>query len=137
MKLSWKPFVVAVVVVTMSAMLVTPPQASAKVTTGDRVAVGIGFFGGIGIAAFFIVRGISHAAKHEATLTGCVSSAGSGLSLAAESDKNSYALAGDTSGIKAGDRVKLHGIKTKSADASSPSSLEVQKQVKDYGVCRQ
>jgi len=76
-----------------------------------------------------------HQAASNRTVTGCVSSAPNGMTVTSEKDKKVYALTGDTSGVKLGDRMTLHlkRIKTK---GSNTLTWETKKVTKDFGVCQ-
>lgn len=71
--------------------------------------------------------------RSHSAVTGCVQSSGSGLSLMDESGKHTYALTTSDPDVKAGERVKIKGKKTK--DAQGKLSLEVEK-AKDLGPCK-
>ncbi|MGA9584194.1 MAG: hypothetical protein WBQ95_02640 [Terracidiphilus sp.] len=96
---------------------------------GNGIAIGIGVTTGA-IAAVGIVLAINH--DHH-TLIGCVSSSPSGLEVQT-SDAKTYSLEGNAVAIKAGDRVKLHGSKTKKTNGS-PAVFKVEKLKRDYGPC--
>lgn len=120
----------------LCALLLTAATKSAKANnlpTSTDVAwigVAIGAIGaGIGIAIYVAV----HHSKH--TLTGCASSAASGLQLQNEGDQQTYALIGEVSGIKSGDRIRVNGKKEK-ANAGAPRQFLVEKLGKDFGACR-
>ena len=116
------------------ALLCLALAAPARAQTGPGKIVSNGTIVGVvvGVAAAVVV--VIVAAVHyskKRTITGCVSSAGNGLTLTDEKDRQVYTLSGDTAGIKSGDRVKLQGKKEKSNGA-----WEVKTVAKDYGVCR-
>jgi hypothetical protein len=105
--------------------------------------------GPIGPSAGPIIAGIVGAAAavvvvtvvviHESTkkraITGCVISGENGMSVENEKDKRLYALSGDMTGIKPGDRMTLQGKKIKSS-GSNPLTWEIKKIAKDLGVCQ-
>jgi hypothetical protein len=68
------------------------------------------------------------------SLQGCVSSAPNSLLLLNEGDRQTYDLLGDTTPVKAGQRVKVSGKKKK--DTSGKRYFLVGKLSKDYGVCK-
>jgi hypothetical protein len=76
-----------------------------------------------------------HYSKKRA-ITGCVNSAGSGMTVTDEKDKQIYALSGNTTGIKPGDRMKLQGKKVKSKGADHTVVWEAKAVAKDFGVCQ-
>ncbi|MGO9340613.1 MAG: hypothetical protein ACLPY1_24330 [Terracidiphilus sp.] len=82
----------------------------------------------IGVAVYFAVH-------HAHTVKGCVAGDGAGLELQTE-DSRSFVLLGATTGIKAGDRVKVTGARKKKVNGvSDRASFVVDKLDKDYGVC--
>ncbi len=68
------------------------------------------------------------------SLQGCVSSAPNSLLLLNEGDRQAYDLLGDTTPVKAGQRVKVSGKKKK--DTSGKRYFLVGKLSKDYGACK-
>src|SRR5580704_12527089 len=68
----------------------------------------------VGTAASVVVATVVviHYSKKRA-ITGCVISGESGMTLTDEKDKHIYTLSGNTTDIKPGDRMKLHGKKVK------------------------
>jgi hypothetical protein len=74
-------------------------------------------------------------ASSNRTVTGCISSAPNGMLVTSEKDKKVYALTGDMTGVKLGDRMTLHlkKIKTK---GSNTLTWETKKVSKDFGVCQ-
>lgn len=69
------------------------------------------------------------------TITGCVNQGVNGLSMTDEKNEQIYALSGDTTGIKPGDRMKLKGKKVKSKGPLNPPVWEIRGLTKDFGVC--
>lgn len=105
-----------------------PPQPS---HTGLEVAVGA-------IAAGAVIGTVILVEVHNnrRTIKGCVSAGRSGLQLQDVNDKKSYTLLGVTAGTKAGDIVKLHGMKEKAnKDGSGDPAFVVEKVSRDYGPC--
>jgi hypothetical protein len=76
---------------------------------------------------------IVHYQHKKSSVTGCVVSAGNGVSLTDENDKRTYALSGDTRGVKAGERMKIEG---KRQSGNGTFNFEVQKVSKVFGVCQ-
>jgi hypothetical protein len=68
------------------------------------------------------------------TITGCVNSGGNGMTVTDEKDKEIYALSGDTTGIKPGDRMRLQGKRVKSSGPHKPLEWEARKVAKDFSV---
>lgn len=117
------------------AMLLTaatrPARANSIPTSSDVAWIGVAVAAigaGIGIAIYVAVH-------HNHTLTGCASSAANGLQLQNEGDRQTYALIGEVSGIKSGDRIRVNGKKEK-ANAGVSRQFLVEKLGKDYGACR-
>jgi hypothetical protein len=68
-------------------------------------------------------------------ITGCVAAGANGMTLTDEKDKRIYALSGDTTDIKPGERMKLRGRKVKSKGPDKTLGWEAKKVSKDFGVC--
>jgi hypothetical protein len=82
----------------------------------------------IGVGVYFVVRQ-AHSVK------GCVAHGTTGLQLQREGGQ-SFVLLGATSGIRAGERVKVTGSRRKKVSGVSDSpSFVVDKLNKDYGAC--
>jgi hypothetical protein len=58
------------------------------------------------------------------------------MSVTDEKDKRSYALSGNTTDIKPGDRMTLQGTKIQAKDAGKPQVSETRTISKDFGVCQ-
>ncbi len=100
--------------------------ASNGKTAGVIIAlVGVGALIGVGVYV---------AVRHGHSLKGCTSSGPGGMQLLNEGDKQTYALAGDVDGIKAGNRVRVSGSKKKSTGNSR--QFVATKLSKDYGPCK-
>lgn len=97
---------------------------------GEIIGAGLGV--GAGIAAVVAV-GVHHA--HH-TLTGCVPDPSGGTELEIRNGTKTYKLAGNTAGVIAGRKVRLHGKRLKQAkhDSSDPI-FQVSEVSKDYGPC--
>jgi hypothetical protein len=74
------------------------------------------------------------AVKHSHTVTGCTQSGQNGLLLTSDSDKKTYLLVGEVTGIKGGERVRVSGKKGKEKSADPPELL-VEKVTRDLGPC--
>jgi hypothetical protein len=70
------------------------------------------------------------------TITGCVYPGQNGMSVTDDQDKRLYALSGNTTGVKAGDRMTLQGKKIKPKDAGKALGWETKHVAKDFGVCQ-
>jgi hypothetical protein len=90
----------------------------------------------VGVIVVIVLIHRSHRTDQSRMITGCVSSADKGLSLTDEGDKRIYALSGNTTGIKAGERMTLHGKKINSDDANKPLGWKTDTIVKDFGACQ-
>ncbi len=57
------------------------------------------------------------------------------MTITDEEDKKTYALSGDTTGIKSGDRLKLLGKKVKPKGLDKTRVWEAKEVLKDFGTC--
>ena len=122
-----------VLIVVLCVALATPANASTDLQSNARnIVIGI-----VAVAAGIVVITILviHHSKKQ-TITGCVNSAGSGMTVTDEKDKLVYALSGNTAGVKPGDRMKLQGKKLKAAGAGQTPVWQTTEIKKDLGVCR-
>jgi hypothetical protein len=107
-----------------------PAAETIGASNGQIVGVAAGIAGAgalVGILAYVAV-------KHNHSVTGCARSGPDGMTLTSESDKQTYALVGDVAGLKAGDRVRVSGKKSKEKSAGTREFL-VEKISKDFGPC--
>jgi hypothetical protein len=110
-----------------------PCQSSGSLGPSNGEVIGIIAGTGVAITAGTVVA-VNHA--HH-TLKGCASTGPDGLELETDSDKKTYSLVGITTGIQAGEVVKLHGNKVKKhKDNPGHQEFLVQKVTKDYGPCK-
>jgi hypothetical protein len=122
----------ALVIVVLLATLVTWGRADTLKSDGEKIVVGI-----VAVTATLAVVAtvlIIHYSKKK-SITGCVVGAGGGMTLTNEKDKQLYALSGNTSGIKAGERMQLQGRKAKSKAVDSTLVWETKLATKDFGTC--
>jgi CDP-diglyceride synthetase len=107
-------------------------QSSGKIVSNGTIAGAI-----VGVVAGVVVITIVtiHYSKKR-TITGCVNSDVNGMTVIDEKDKQTYALSGDTTGIKPGDRMRLQGKKVKSTGAHQPLEWETSKVAKNLGACQ-
>jgi len=92
------------------------------------VALVIAAAAAIGVGVYFAVR-------QGHTVKGCVASSKDGIELQTGSGQ-SFALLGATTGIKAGDRIKVTGSREKKVNGvTDRQSFVVDKLDKDYGAC--
>lgn len=87
------------------------------------------------IAIGVTVSTVQHKRK-KIVITGCVISGEKGMKVIGEEDKKTYVLSGDTSGIKAGDRMKLEGNRVKAKSPEKSRVWETKHVIKDLGVCQ-
>ena len=105
------------------------------VYTAPKGGYGSGAAIGAGVAAAAAGVGIAYFVLHNhGSLVGCVEQSTEGIKLITEKDKNTYALEGETAGLKPDERVHLKGKKSK--DSSGSPTFEVQKVAKDFGPCK-
>jgi hypothetical protein len=127
----WKRSLIALLVPVL--FLLTSPAAKAQCygcTSGNIAKVVGGVAGGVAV----IVVVVYYSTHHGRTLRGCAVSSPGGMELMNEGDQQTYALTGETAVIKAGDRVRVSGKKTK----GDPNHRQfvVKKLSKDYGACK-
>ena len=124
----------ASLIIVLCAALATPARADKLQSDAHNIEVGIV----VVVAAIVVVTIVlvRHEAKKDRTITGCVSSAGGGLAIADENDRQIYELAGNTAGITPGDRMKLKGKKVKSKGPDHTHVLVATRVSKDFGVCQ-
>jgi hypothetical protein len=97
--------------------------------TGYKIGIAIG---AVAIAAVVVAVVVNH--NHH-FMSGCVLSSSNGLELQT-GDSKTVALQGESKGITAGDRIKVHGSKVKKArGATGPDFFKVDQLKKDYGPC--
>jgi len=94
-----------------------------------------GIAAGIAAGAAVITVVAILAVRHHNSVVGCTVSSPNGLDLQAE-DGRDFALLGATTGIKAGERIKVSGSRKKKVDGlTDRQSFIVSKVAKDYGSC--
>ena len=121
-----------VLTVALSAVLIRPARADKLQTDGEEIVIGI-----VAVSAALVVGTILifHYSKKR-TITGCVSSGETGMTVADEKDKQIYALSGNTVGIKPGDRMKLQGKKVKPKSPDKTLVWETKQVNRDFGLCQ-
>ena len=87
------------------------------------------------IAAFVTIATIHHQ-RNKIVVTGCVIDGAKGLTVTDEVDKKTYLLAGNTTGIKPSDRMKLEGKRAKAKGPNTTLVWEIKQVIEDFGVCR-
>lgn len=121
-KFPWRALLIAIISVALTA----PARAESIQTAETQIIAGIVVVSA-GIAVLVTVLVLHHRHKKD-TITGCVASGAKGMSVTAERDKQTYALAGDPVG--AGERMTLEG-KWRKAD----HAFEARSVTKDFGAC--
>jgi len=121
-----------VLIVALSVVLITPARADKLQTAGEEIVIGI-----VAVSAALVVATvlIIHYSKKR-TITGCVSSGETGMTVTDEKDKQIYALSGNTVGIKPGDRMKLQGKKVKPKSPDKTLAWETREVNRDFGLCQ-
>jgi len=121
-----------VLIVALSAVLIRPARADKLRTEGEEIVIGI-----VAVSAALVVATvlIIHYSKKR-TITGCVSSGETGMTVSDEKDKQIYALSGNTVGIKPGDRMKLQGKKVKPKSPDKTLVWETREVNRDFGLCQ-
>jgi hypothetical protein len=121
------------VVLALCLLLVLPafPQTGGHIgpSNGEIVGIIVGAVAAITVVGILIHR---EAHKHP-SITGCVATGADGLNLKNEKDKEIYTLSGDSTALRAGERVTLKGKKIK--DSGGKPSFQVEGLTKDYGTC--
>jgi hypothetical protein len=104
------------------------PTRAANLDTAVNAVVA-----GIVVASVAIGVGITLIVLHEKhkkiSITGCIVSSATGMSLTNEKDKRTYTLAGVSVGIKAGERMTLEGKR-------HGAVFEASGLTKDLGLCQ-
>jgi len=122
-----------VLMIALVAALATPARADTLQSNAHEIEIGIVAV----VAALVVVVVVAiHYSTKKRSITGCVISAANGMSITDEKDKQVYALSGNTTGIKPGDRMKLHGKKLKPNGADKTLVWEATEVTMDFGVCQ-
>jgi hypothetical protein len=125
-----------VLIIALSAVLVIHAQATTSLKTqGDEIVIGVAAAAAT-VAVLITVLVLHHNRSQSKTITGCVASKESGMSIIDEKDKKTYTLSGNTGDIKPGDRMKLQGKKVKLTGPQKTAGWEATKVAEDYGVCQ-
>jgi len=125
-------YVSGVLIIALGAALSTPARADSLKSTSNDIVIGVvAALAGVVVVVLVAV----HYSKKRA-ITGCVVSRENGMSVTDEKDGQVYALSGNTTGIKSGDRMKLQGKKAKSKGADKQPVWEATEVAKDFGVCQ-
>ena len=127
-----KQFWCGILSVVLCTVLAKPAEASGYPSAGAIV----GGIAAVAAAVVIVAVVVIHRSSAKRAITGCVNSGENEMTLTDEKDKKSYALSGNTAGIKPGDRMTLQGKKIKMKDAAKTLIWETKKISKDFGVCQ-
>ena len=123
---------VLIAALTLALCIPVEGQNSGKIVSNGTIAgVIVGVVAGVAVIAIVAI----HYSKKR-TITGCVNPGANGMTVTDEKDKQLYALSGDTTNIKPGDRVRVQGKKAKSKGPDKMLVWEARKVTKDFGVCQ-
>ena len=111
--------------------LLAPNSGSSFQKTGEEIVIGIVVVA-VAIGVLVTVL-IVHHKSQKRPITGCVHPVAAGMSVTDEKDKRSYALSGDTTGVKPGDRMTLEG---KVKHTGTTLVFETRKVIRDFGACQ-
>jgi hypothetical protein len=131
-KYLWCGVLIVALGVTLSTTAEAQTGGGKIVSNGTIAGVIVGVLAAVVIVAYVVI----HESSKKRSITGCVISGASGMSVTDEKDKRSYALSGNTGAIKPGDRVTLQGKKVKPKDAGKPVVWETKTFSKDFGSCQ-
>jgi hypothetical protein len=126
-----KFFCLAVPIAILSVALATPARADQWKTDAEEVVAGI--VAVTAIVAVLVTVLILHHKNKKTSITGCVSTETSGMSITDTKDQRKYVLGGDTSAIRPGDRMTLEGRRKKSGDQPI---FEARSVTQDLGACK-
>jgi hypothetical protein len=130
-----KSFLRGVLVVALCVVLAAPARAQ----SGGKIGYGgpvVGPIVAVAVALVVVIVVVVHESTKKRTITGCVNSGETGMSVMDEKDKRIYALSGNTTDIKPGDRVTLRGKKVNPNGANKPLTWKVSMETKDFGACQ-
>jgi len=122
-----------VLIVVLTLALATPARADGLQTAEDEIVIGI-----VVVTAAIVVLTtvlILHYKSKKTAITGCVISGDNGMTVTDEKDRRTYALSGNTTGIKPGDRMRLQGKAVKPKSPEKTLVWEAKEVTKDFGVC--
>ncbi len=119
--------------IALSVALATPARADSLKTQGDEILIGI-IAVTAAVSVVITVLAVHYSKKR--SITGCIASAEDRMTVTDENDKKIYALSGNTTGVKPGDRMKLKGKKVKPTGPDKTLVWEATDVSKDFGVCQ-
>lgn len=121
-----------VLIVIVCVALASPARADSFETAGKEIVAGIIIVSaGIAVLVTYLIL---HRRNHRSAITGCVTSAASGMNVTDEKDKRTYAVSGDPVGIKSGDRMTFEGKRRKGSGGTPV--FEAHSVTKDFGACQ-
>ena len=127
-------YVSGLLIIVLGVAFSTPARAAGNslVTEGEHILIAI-----VAVTAVAVVATVAviHYSKKRA-ITGCVNFGTNGMTVTDDKDKKIYALSGNTTGIKPGDRMKLQGRKAKPKGPDKTLVWEAREVTKDFGVCQ-
>ena len=94
--------------------------ARAQIISNGEVA---GVVAGIAGAGALIGVGVYYAVHHNPSVTGCAQQAAGGLQLQTDNSHETWALVGDLTSIKPGERVRVSGKRQKHVAGAPPVLL--------------
>ena len=128
-----KPVWRGVLILALCVALAAPARANTSLKTAATEIV-IGVVAAAAAATILIVVLIHQSKK--AAVTGCVNSGENGMTITDEKDRHVYALSGNTTDIKPGERIKLQGKKGKSKGTDKTLVWEAEAVTRHFGVCK-
>ena len=125
-------YISGVLIIALGLALPTPMAAQSGKIGYNGPVVGPIVGAAAGVVILIVVA--VHYSKKRA-ITGCMAAAGNGMTITDEKDKKIYLLSGNTTGLKAGDRMTVKGKKTKQTTSDMPLGWKASEVSKDLGVC--
>jgi hypothetical protein len=127
-KCSWR----GILIVVLSVGLGMPARAE----NPEKVLIVIAATTTAAAIAVVATVASAHHRRKKIVITGCVISGENGMTVTDEEDRKIYALTGNTTDIKPGDRMKLEGKKVKPKSPDETFVWEAKEVIKDFGVCQ-
>jgi len=103
------------------------------VTTGEVVGVIVGVAAAVTVVTVLVIHH-EHGSHEARTISGCVNSTPTGMSMTDDKDKRTYTLSGDAASLKPGERYTLQGKKI-NPSSGKPLTWDVTSG-KTLGVCQ-
>jgi hypothetical protein len=127
-KCSWR----GILIVVLSVGLAMPARAD----NPEKVLIVIAATTAAAAIAVVVTVASIHHRRKKIVITGCVISGDNGMTVTDEEDRKTYAISGNATGIKPGDRMKLEGKKVKPKSPDKTFVWEAKEVIKDFGVCQ-